>query len=406
MDRRTRGVIAAAFVAQALGIGATIGAFSLFVRPIADGFSATTFEASAGLSLITMMLAMCGVPIGGWLDRGSPRHVMFTGCTILGATLLFASQAQSLLQLALACLVAGVAVPMLGPLTTAAVVSKATTGERGRALGMANLGVPIGGVFFAILGGTLIDGSGWRTALQTFAIVVCAVGYTAIYFGIPKDLGAQSSDEAIQSSTDDSWPPGRLVKSPIFLLIAAAIGMGMGTNAGWISQAASFLHDQGATSQIAGVVIGATQGSMLIGTLYLGALVDRRDGVMILICVFAVQAVCFAIMMTGPGLSVLTAALIVFGIAAGGYLPVFGHLLAGQFGAANTGRTMGLANLAMLPFGFGLPMITGGMRDSGGDYQGAILLCIGILSCGIAVLVALSRKLKESALEVEQPKAA
>jgi len=60
----------------------------------------------------------------------------------------------------------------------------------------------------------------------------------------------------------------------------------------------------------------------------------------------------------------------------------------------------------MLPFGFGLPMITGGMRDSGGDYQGAILLCIGILSCGIAVLVALSRKLKESALEVEQPKAA
>ena len=58
MDRRTRGVIAAAFIAQALGIGATIGAFSLFVRPIADGFSATTFEASAGLSLITMTLAM------------------------------------------------------------------------------------------------------------------------------------------------------------------------------------------------------------------------------------------------------------------------------------------------------------------------------------------------------------
>jgi len=51
-------------------------------------------------------------------------------------------------------------------------------------------------------------------------------------------------------------------------------------------------------------------------------------------------------------------------------------------------------------------MITAGMRDSGGDNQGAILLCIAILSCGIAVLVALSRKLKESALEVEQPKAA
>ena len=406
MDRRTRGVIATAFVAQGLGIGSTIGAFSLFVRPIADGFSATTFEASAGLSLITMMLAMCGVPVGSWLDRGSPRHVMFTGCTILSATLLFASQAQSLLQLALACLVAGTAVPMLGPLTTAAVVSKATTAERGRALGIANLGVPIGGVIFAILGGTLIDASGWRTALQTFAIVVCAVGYTAIYLGIPKDLGVQSSDGAIQPSTGESWPPGRLMKSQIFLLIAAALGIGMGTNAGWISQAASFLHDQGATSQIAGVVIGATQGSMLIGTLYLGALVDRRDGVMILICVFVVQTVCFAIMMTGPGLPVVTAALIVFGIAAGGYLPVFGHLLAEQFGAANTGRTMGLANLAILPLGFGLPMITGGMRDSGGHYQGAMLLCISILSCGIAVLVALSRKRKKSALAVEQPEAA
>jgi hypothetical protein len=46
-------------------------AFSLFVRPVAETFDASILQASAGISLITLTLAACGVPVGTWLDRGA-----------------------------------------------------------------------------------------------------------------------------------------------------------------------------------------------------------------------------------------------------------------------------------------------------------------------------------------------
>jgi hypothetical protein len=71
MHGRDQRIVAATFAAQAAAIGSTIGAFSLFVRPVAETFDASILQASAGISLITLTLAACGVPVGTWLDRGA-----------------------------------------------------------------------------------------------------------------------------------------------------------------------------------------------------------------------------------------------------------------------------------------------------------------------------------------------
>jgi len=391
MDRRTRGIIAAAFVAQGLAIGSTIGAFGLFVRPVADTFSATTLQVSAGISLITLTLGICGAPIGIWLDRGSPRRIMFTGSTLLAFGLLLASQAGSLFQLALTCVLCGSSVPMLGPLTTAAVVSKAVDEERGRALGIANLGIPIGALSFAIVAGIVIDAADWRAALQIFSAIVLVFGVTSVAIGIPKDFGGHAETTDVERDPRNTWTPARLFRTPVFVLITVALGISMGTNAGWVAHTASYLIDLGTETRNAGILLGATQGSMVIGTLAFGYLVDRRGSIPILAMILLTQIVCFGVMLGGPTIAVVSTCLLVYGISAGGFFPAFTHLLAERFGADNVGRVMGLTNLGLLPFGFGLPMIGGALRDSSGSYASTMVLCSFLLLTGVGVLFALYR---------------
>ena len=46
---------------------------------------------------------------------------------------------------------------------------------------------------------------------------------------------------------------------------------------------------------------------------------------------------------------------------------------------------------ALLPFGFGLPMIGGALRDSSGSYASTMVLCSFLLLTGVGVLFALYR---------------
>jgi len=391
MNRRTLGVIAAAFIAQGIALGSTIASFSLFVRPVVEAFDASTLEVSVGIALMTLSLAACGVPIGMWLDRGSPKHVMFTGCTIITTALFLASQAQTLGALAALCVLAGTAIPMLGPLTTAAVVGKVATEQRGRALGIANLGLPVFGIGFALLAGFTIEEQGWRATLQFFAGIVFLFGFPAIALGIPSDLGSDSRAIATESSELDAWTPKRLLASPAFRMIALILGIGMGTTTGWVAHVAPFLNDLGATLRYAGGILGGMQGAMMVGTLVLGTMADRYSAVRILLGVFGMQIFCFALLFADFGLTAASVALLFSGVASGGLLPVLSHLFAEKFGAANLGRSMGLANLAILPFGFGLPMIAGGLRDATGSYSTTITLCLGLLLIAIGAIAALSR---------------
>lgn len=391
MNRRTLGVIVAAFIAQGLALGSTIASFSLFVRPVAESFEASTLEVSVGVSLITLALAACGVPIGMWLDRGSPKNVMFTGCTIMTTAIFLASHAQSLWTLAALCVLAGIGIPMLGPLTTAAVVAKVANEQRGRALGIANLGLPVFGIGFAVMAGSSIEAWGWRSTLQIFAAIIFLFGFPAIALGIPKDLGTHSRAQAEESSAANSWTPKRLLASPTFRMIAVILGIGMGITTGWVAHVAPFLNDLGASMRYAGGILGGMQGGMMIGTFVLGAMADRYSAVKILLGVFAMQISCFALLFADFGLSVASATLLISGVASGGLMPVMSHLFADKFGTANLGRSMGLANLAILPFGFGLPMIAGGLHDITGSYSTTIILCSCLLSVGIAAIAALAR---------------
>ena len=145
------------------------------------------------------------------------------------------------------------------------------------------------------------------------------------------------------------------------------------------------------------------QGAMMVGTLVLGAMADRRSPVRILLGVFGVQIACFGVLFSDFGLIAASAALLIAGVATGGLLPVLSHLFAEQFGTANLGRSMGLANLAILPFGFSLPMLAGWLRDTTGSYSTTTLLCMALVLVGAFAVTELSATLRRASRVTTAP---
>ena len=82
----------------------------------------------------------------------------------------------------------------------------------------------------------------------------------------------------------------------------------------------------------------------------------------------------------------LAAAVIAFGFAAGGLLPVWGMMVAKSFGQYGFGRALGVMNLTMMPITAMAAPFAGRMYDTFGSYDMAFQVYIGIIIAAAILL--------------------
>jgi len=130
--------------------------------------------ANLGLSILGVVMALAGVVVGPLLDRYSIRAFMVVGALLNGLAFAAMSQATELWHLAVlfgGCVAVGVA--MFGPLAANTVVAKWFDKYRGRAVGIASMGPPTGGLILAVASGWLMESYGWRATLWCFPGCTC-----------------------------------------------------------------------------------------------------------------------------------------------------------------------------------------------------------------------------------------
>lgn len=401
MTRREQGIVAAALATQAAAVGSTFGSFSLFVLPVSESFGASRGAVASGAALISLMLGLSGLFVGGRFDRGSPRRVMLTGALLQPLCLLLASRAPGLPALALLCMAAGALMPTVGPLASASVVGKAFRENRGRALGLVNTGVAVGGMSFSLLASVILVSWGWRDTLACFGLVSAAVMIPAVLWGIPEPLAAaapsapgaapgsaQSGSPAGRAAQGGSdWTPALLLRMPEFYACAISLGVGVGLASGWGAHTAAFFQDRGAATATAARVVAVTQGLAIPGALLLGRLADRFGARNLLASQLALLAVGFALYRSDPPLPVVFAIAAFMGLCSGGIVPVYTQLVVQRFGVLSLGRVMGLSNLFLLPAGVGMPPFVGVLHDRFGSYAQAHQLFIGLLVFPVLALL-------------------
>ena len=411
-------IVAAFFMLNAAGQASGTLNFGFFVIPMAEELGLSRQAIGWAQTMRLWASGLSGILIGRWLDRHGPRGPMLLAIVVATAGLLLLARAESpavLFGVLLALGVTGWTAPAGGALIATVPVSKWFIRLRGRATGIVQLGLGVGGALFVALTQALISSHGWRSAWVTLAWLSAAtVPMVLLLRRQPSDLGLEP----------DGGPPARTGRSGESRA-AAASAHDPSESVQWTLKAAmrtASLWKLSAAFAILGFLLGAASvhriphwielgfdpatvslafsmdaGAATIMALAAGFVVERLDariiGMVSCLCFCVAVALMAVAQMSAPlpWTPLLLASTLPFGCGVGLYMVVQGVIWAQYYGWQFVGSIRGVVlPLIFLASGLGAPL-AGALRDASGNYRGAWLL-VSALALVAAALILSARR--------------
>jgi MFS family permease len=137
------------------------------------GLSDTQVSLIQGIAF-SAVFAFAGIPIGRCIDRANRRNIIVGGLVVWTLATILSGFASSFGQLFAARMVVGIGEACVAPATVSLLSDYVPPARRGRAIGLAQIGTPVGTMSSLILGGMLLSAlqrghslahwlpSGWR----------------------------------------------------------------------------------------------------------------------------------------------------------------------------------------------------------------------------------------------------
>jgi len=129
---------------------------------IEQAFGLSNFRLGLLATVNLFVFALSSLISGPIADRIGPRKVIFAGITVWSAATIASALSTSYPMLLLARAVVGVGEGAYGPSANSLLCADAPPEKRGRALGIYNVGMALGGTFGLVLGAILAPRIGWR----------------------------------------------------------------------------------------------------------------------------------------------------------------------------------------------------------------------------------------------------
>ena len=319
---------------------------------------------------------------GALLDRFGPRR-----------TILFSVVALSLLVASLGLLTANpwhlylvfLAIPLLGgcasPIGYSAIMVRRFDRKLGFALGLALMGVGLGGAALPPLAQFLLAGFGWRTAYV-------ALGVLTLVVTLPTTLIAtRNASGPLPRRTGAMVPITPMLFTRAYLLMSAAFVLLGIVSVGVLANLVPMMVDHGLTPAEAARVAGLSGLAVLVARGGLGWVLDRVHAPYVLALVGAIAAAVPLLLAYGEGPAAGYLAAVLLGSAIGAEVDFVSFLVRRYFDQAAFGRLYGIAfGLYMLGTALG-PVTLGYSFDHLGGYRpGLVLFAVLSLLAAIAAL--------------------
>lgn len=326
-----------------------------------------------------------GFAAGWFIDRFGPRRLMLSGIVMCGAAVIGLSTMTTLWEFYSFYLLMALGYMCGGPLPNQVLTSRWFSQSRGKAMGIAYLGIGIGGMLVPQISRWLNMQMDWRSSLIVLGILIIVIAFPMVWF-VQEDPGSISKGT---KTNQHELPFKRILKNRSFYLLAIGSMCAIGTVAGVSQNLKLFFsldlkYTQGEAANIMSLVLAAS----IVGRLLMGWLADKysKKHVMILIYFLVSISIGLLYFASSPGVIYLFA--FVFGIGLGGDYMIIPLMAAELFGVKVMGRVMGLV-LTVDGIGEALgPILAGGLRDHTGSYAIGFAALI-ILSLTGTVAVAL-----------------
>ncbi len=285
-----------------------------------------------------------------------------------------------------------------GPLPNQVMLSHWFDAGRGKAMGIAYLGIGVGGALVPLLAHALTEAIGWRSALKVLGLLMIAIALPLAFFvrepaGAGK--GTAPASPAAGMARDSILD---VLRQPAFYLLAlgsmASIGAVGGTTQ---NLKLYFAMDRGmAQGRVAELISLVLVGS-IAGRLLMGWLADRWPKKRVMLLVYLIVASSIPLLWAAPSPTTLRAAAVVFGIGLGGDYMIIPLMAAELFGLQRMGRVMGIVLTADGVAEAVVPMAVATLRDRSGSYGPGFALLVALAVLGAVAVSLLPRPQPPSA---------
>jgi sugar phosphate permease len=375
-------VVATTFFALFAIVGLSFYGLPFFYDKMVLELGWTRAQVTSGNAISKLIVGPLFGFIAGWMiDRFGPRPLMLAGILMAGTALIGLSTVSTLALFYLFYVFNALGYVCGGPLPCQVLISRWFDRERGRAMGIAYLGIGVGGLIVPLLAAWLITTYGWRPALMTLGILQIVIALPLTYSVKNAPPGAVRADAVITI--------GPVLRSPAFYLLAIGSMCSIGAVGGTIQNLKLFLSlDLGYTQIRAGAISSLVLTASMVGRVLMGWLADRWPKKYVMLLIYAIVSVAIPLLFFAdtPGIVVLFA--IVFGIGLGGDYMIIPLMGAELFGVRVLGRLMGIILTVDGVAEAIAPWVVARMRDTTGSYQLGFLTLL-VLSVTGAIAIAL-----------------
>src|SRR3989475_1240391 len=265
-------------------------------------------------------------------------------------------------------------------------------------LGIAYLGIGMGGALVPLLAVTLPQAFGWRAALRDLGILMIAVAFPAAFF--------VREPPRLDTGARDAARPARLapvLRHPAFWLLTIGSLASIGAIGGTTQNLKLYLSlDRHLTqTQIAGVMSLVLVGS-IVGRLTMGWLADRWQKKRVMLVIYAIVAGTIPLLVFSPTIAMLRGFAFLFGIGLGGDYMIIPLVAAELFDLRVMGRLLGVILTTDSIAEAVVPLGVATLRDRTGSYTAGFLGLVALAAVG-ALAVALLPGTRTTGADARRP---
>ncbi len=349
----------------------------------------TRAQVTSGNALSKLVVAPVFGFLAGWLvDRFGPRKLMMAGILMAGVALVGLGSAASLGLFYFFYVFNALGYVCGGPLPNQVLLTRWFSKARGKAMGIAYIGIGVGGAVVPWISHFLVQQFGWQAALRLLGLLIIAIALPLAFFvNEPPALRRQVASENNGARLSSAF------KSAPFYLLTLGSMCSIAAVSGTQQNLKLFLtFDVHYGQEQAARILSLVLASSVVGRLLMGWLADRfaKKHVMVLIYLIVAGAIPFLFANGSPPM--MYAFAILFGIGLGGDYMIVPLLTAEIFDVGMLGRLLGVILTAGGVADAVSPWMVSYIRDVTGSYEKGFVFLIAISLLGVAAAAFLPKR--------------
>jgi MFS family permease len=389
-DERARQIVAVltAFLSLFAVVGFALYGLPFFYPRFVQELGWTRQQVTSGNAYSKIFVALAfGFLAGRLVDRFGPRRLLLGGIVLAGGALVGLSYVTSLGGFYFFYTFNALGYVFGGPLPNQVLLSRWFDKGRGKAMGIAYLGIGVGGALVPLVAFALTQAWGWRVALRILGLLMIAVALPMAYLvrEPTRCPAAVASAVPLQSLKN-------ILARPTFYFLMLGSMASIGAVGGTIQNLALYLSlDRKLPQAEIATTLSIILAGSVIGRLTMGWLADRWAKKHVMFLIYAIVAVSIPLLVYAPTPATLKICAFLFGIGLGGDYMIIPLMAAELYGVAILGRVMGIVLTADSVSESLVPMLVASMRDTTGSYSSGFLVLVVLAAIGAAAVAILPR---------------